>query len=63
VPAEAGVPVSVPVAMLKVAHAGLLLIEKLWVVLEATVGVKLYATPDVALVAGEPDIDSQAVFQ
>ena len=56
-------PVSAPVAILKVAHAGLLLIEKLWVVLEVTVGVKLYATPVVALLAGEPDIDSQLLFQ
>jgi hypothetical protein len=53
---EAGVPVSAPVVVLKLAQAGLLVIEKVSVLPLGSVvlGVKLYAVPAVTDVAGVP---------
>ena len=56
--AAAGVPLSCPVALLKAAQLGLLLMEKVRVPPEGSlaVGVKEYAVPTVALVPGVPEI-------
>jgi hypothetical protein len=58
----AGVPLSCPLAMLKLAHAGLLLIEKVRPLPAGSlaVGANEYATPTVALVAGVPEIEGPA---
>jgi len=56
--AAEGVPLSCPVAALKLAHGGMLVIENVRVLPEGSlaVGVKEYAVPTVALVPGDPEI-------
>ena len=51
-----GAPLNLPVAVSKLAHAGLLLMLKVSVSLSTslTVGVKLYAVPTVAFALGVP---------
>jgi len=58
----AGVPVSCPLAMLKLAHEGLLLIEKVRPLPAGSlaVGANEYAIPTVALVPGVPEIEGPA---
>jgi hypothetical protein len=53
-----GVPLSCPVAMLKVAQAGLLVIEKdsVWPAGPLAVGVNEYALPAVTLAGGVPEM-------
>jgi hypothetical protein len=56
--AAVGVPLSCPVALLKLAQEGWLVMEKVRVLPDGSVvvGVKEYAVPTVTLVAGEPEI-------
>jgi hypothetical protein len=56
--AAVGVPLNCPVAVLKLAHGGWLMIENVRVLADGSVvvGVKEYAVPTVTLVFGEPEI-------
>jgi hypothetical protein len=62
--AAAGVPVSCPLAMLKLAHEGLLLIEKVRPLPAGSlaVGANEYAIPTVARVPGMPEIEGPATI-
>jgi hypothetical protein len=60
--AAAGTPLSCPLAMLKLAHEGLLLIENVRPLPAGSlaVGMNEYAIPTVALAPGEPEIEGPA---